>query len=320
MCWALWLFTASLAGCSRLLNWLPDHRTPVKKSLKVVEKPDTSQKRTGKPPQGPPDLAVVKGSDPEENLRRALERLGGIEKFVKRNAKVVIKPNLLTAKEPEYAVTTNPLLVGALVKMCYEAGARIVVVLDRPVGSPRLTFEVSGIAKATQSAGGQIKILTDRNFENTLIPEGQVLKSWPLAKDVFEADVFINVPIAKDHSLATLTMAMKNLMGIMGGNRSQVHINFHQKIVDLNTLVRPHLVVLDAHRILVRNGPTGGSLSDVKVANTLVVGTNQVSVDAYGATLFGLAPENLLYLILAKERSLGEINLNKLKIIKENLV
>lgn len=113
-------------------------------------------------------------------------------------------------------------------------------------------------------------------------------------------------------------MAMKNLMGIVGGNRSQMHLNFHQKIVDLNTLIRPHLVILDAHRILVCNGPTGGSLADVKLANTLVVGTNQVFVDAYGTTLFGLTPQDLPYLVNAQKRDLGKINLDKLKIVQES--
>ncbi len=110
---------------------------------------------------------------------------------------------------------------------------------------------------------------------------------------------------------------MKNLMGIMGGARANIHIDFDQKIVDLNTLVRPHLVVLDAYRTLIRNGPTGGSLSDVKLTKTVVVGTNQASVDAYGTTLFGMKPTDLPYLVKANEQGLGEIDLDKLKIVKE---
>lgn len=285
--------------------------------MKVTEKRLLEKKETPKETESYPELAVIKGGNPRQNLEKALKKIGGIERFVKRGAKVVIKPNILTARRPEFAVTTNPILIGALVKMCYEAGAIEVIVLDRPTTSPRIAYEVSGIAQATRRAGGKIKILTERNFENTLIPEGEILKKWPLVKDVFEADVFINVPIAKTHSLATLTMAMKNLMGIMGGSRSQMHIDFDQKIVDLNTLVKPHLVILDAHRILIRNGPTGGSLSDVRETKTLIAGTNQVAVDAYGTTLFGLKPTDLPYLVKAKERGIGEIDLQKLKIAEE---
>jgi uncharacterized protein (DUF362 family) len=306
----------SLEGCARLFQDTSKEKA-VQKSIKVTEKKPSEKKKVPQETKSYPELAVVKGGSPSQNLKKALEKIGGIERFVKRGSKVVIKPNILTARRPEFAVTTNPILIGALVKLCYEAGASEVTVLDRPTTSPKIAYEVSGITQATRKAGGKIKILTERNFENTLIPEGKILKKWLLLKDVFEADVFINVPIAKTHSLARLTMAMKNLMGIMGGERSQMHIDFDQKIVDLNTLVKPHLVILDAHRILIRNGPTGGSLSDVKETKTLIAGTNQVAVDAYGATLFGLKSTDLPYLVKAKEKGLGEIDLQKIQIAKE---
>jgi uncharacterized protein (DUF362 family) len=126
--------------------------------------------------------------------------------------------------------------------------------------------------------------------------------------------VFINVPIAKTHGLAGLTMSMKNLMGILGGTRGTIHLDFDQKIVDVNTLVRPHLAVLDAYRILTRNGPTGGNLADVKTTRTVVVGTNQASVDAYGTTLFGRKPADLGYLVNAQQQGLGQTDLSRLRI------
>lgn len=274
--------------------------------------PDGPENPGSAPGGAPPDLAVIKGPDPARNLTAALAALGGMERFVRRGDRVVLKPNVLTGRAPEYAVTTNPLLVNALAVACYEAGAADVVVLDRPTGAARNAFEASGIARAASDADASVKYLSDRNFEKISIPEGRILTSWPLVTDVFEADVFINVPIAKDHSLAGLTMAMKNLMGVMGGQRGLVHVDFTQKIVDLATLIRPHLVVLDAHRILLRNGPTGGSLDDVRLAETLVVGTSQVAVDAYGATLFGLAPRDLGYLAAAEDRGLGTTDLTTL--------
>jgi len=312
--------SAASGGCARLIEWSSKEEQAKEKEIKELPTEQSKQKDADKTPKDDstyPDLAVVKGEDPEKNVDRALEIMGGMGRFVKKGTRVVIKPNLLTAREPQYAVTTNPLVIGSLISLCYQAGASEVIVLDRPTSSATSAFEVSGIAEATQKAGGKIKILTDRNFENTLIPQGRLLKEWPLVKDIFEADVLINVPIAKTHGLATLTMAMKNLMGIMGGARSMMHVDFDQKIVDLNSLVRPHLVVLDAYRMLVRNGPTGGNLSDVKLAKTVVVGTNQVTVDAYGATLFNMEPSELPYLVKANEQEIGEIDLDKVSIVKE---
>jgi uncharacterized protein (DUF362 family) len=247
-------------------------------------------------------------------VRAAVAALGGMARFVKRDALVVVKPNVLTGRAPQYATATNPDVIAAVVRLCLEAGAREVVVLDRPTSEPRTAFDTAGITSAVAAAGGRVKFLTDRNYERVSIPQGRILTSWPLVTDVFEADTFINVPIAKTHGMAGLTMSMKNLMGIMGGERGTIHQDFSQKIVDVNTLVRPHLVVLDAYRMLIRNGPTGGSLSDVKIAKTVVAGTSQVAVDAMGATLFGWEPGRLDYLRVASEQGLGVIDLGRLRV------
>jgi uncharacterized protein (DUF362 family) len=197
-----------------------------------------------------------------------------------------------------------------------EAGAADVVVLDRPTAPDRAAFERTGILEATENAGGSVKFLTDRNYENVAIPEGRVLTSWPLVTDVFEADTLINVPVAKVHGMAGLTLSMKNLMGIMGGQRGTVHQQFHQKIVDLCTLVKPHLVVLDATRMLVANGPAGGNLDDVRQRDTVVAGTGQVEVDAYGTTLFGRTPTDLQSLVNARDQGLGTLDLDALDILQ----
>lgn len=318
-----------LAGCARALEWSqaqharegaqqrmapPRAETPT--AAPAEQSTATAVESEPPAPQRFPDLAVFTGTDPGDNVAAALTALGGMERFVGRGDRVLVKPNVLTARAPEYAATTNPQVVGALVRLAYEAGAAEVVVLDNPTAPPRQAFEVSGIGDAARTAGATVKVLTARNFERVRIPEGRVLTSWPLVTDVFESDVVINVPIAKTHGLAGLTMAMKNLMGIMGGTRGLVHQDFHQKIVDLNTLVRPHLVVLDAWRQLMANGPSGGSLADVRESRTVVVGTNQASVDAFGATLFGMQPSDLEYLRLAAEQGLGQTDLSALTIRK----
>jgi uncharacterized protein (DUF362 family) len=320
-------------GCGRLLDWSAGRQTASRRQM-AGSPPTTgmsstvsgaggttSTSTTGSTTGGTgapgPDLVVVQGSDPGENVRRAVEALDGMGRFVKRGAKVVLKPNVLTGRPPEYAVTTNPLVMAALTRLCLEAGAASVTVLDNPTSSARPAFEESGIARAVQAAGGTVKYLSDRNFEKIEIPQGRVLHSWPLVTDIFEADCFINVPIGKTHGLAGLTLSMKNLMGIMGGSRGIVHVDFSQKIVDLSTLVRPHLVVLDATRILTANGPTGGNLADVKQLDTIVAGVSPVSVDAYGATLFDRRPTDLAYLVKAQEQGLGETDLGRLTIVRK---
>ena len=195
-------------------------------------------------------------------------------------------------------------------------GAKSVTVFDRPTAPPVQAYAVSGIQDAVRKAGGETKILSDRDFERIAIPEGRVLTSWPLLTDVFDADVLINMPCAKTHGLAGLTMSMKNLMGVMGGARGTVHQDFTQKIVDVNSLIKPQLIVLDAYRILFRNGPTGGGLQDVRPGRTCIAGTNPVSVDAYGTTLFGMQPGQLDYLTAASEQGLGVADLSKLRIEK----
>jgi uncharacterized protein (DUF362 family) len=320
--------TGGLVGCARLLDWSANENTAQSRSMKpAAEASETVEptrsaeassaaETTETPEAAWPDLAVYRGDDPSINVRRAVSALGGMGRFVKRGARVVLKPNLLTGRSPEFATTTNPIVVGTVVKMCFEAGADDVIVLDRPTGSATTAFQVSGIARAVDREGGRVKYLTDRNFDRVAIPNGRHLRSWPFVADVFEADTFINMPIAKTHGMAILTMSMKNLMGIMGGERGTMHQDFEQKIVDVNSLVRPHLVILDAYRMLIRNGPTGGDLRDVRLAKTVVVGTNQASVDAFGTTLFGMKPTDLDYLHLAGKQGIGIIDLAKLSILK----
>ncbi len=261
-----------------------------------------------------PDLAVVKGQVVENNLRAAIALLGGMERFVKKGGKVVVKPNVLTGRPPEYATTTSPELMTAVIKMCWEAGAKEVVVFDSPTSSARAAFEVSGLAQAVSDADGKLIYLSSRDFEAVDMPEGKVLTKWSFVTEALTADTLINLALPKQHSVSGATMTMKNLMGIMGGRRGTVHGGFSQKIVDVNTVVKPTLAILDAYRVLFRNGPTGGSLDDVRLDKTLVAGTNQVSIDAYGTTFFDKKPTDYAWLVEANKRGMGEIDLTKLNV------
>jgi uncharacterized protein (DUF362 family) len=312
--------TGGLAGCARLLDWSSaDTRAAVRelkpsRTTASVTATGSTETSGGTGATAFPDLALFTGNDPAANARAAVGALGGMARFVRSGDLVVVKPNVVVGRAPEYAATTNPDVVGAVVAMAVEAGAKDVVVVDRPDGAVRNAFEVSGIAAATAKKGGRVKYVADRDFVDTAIPKGRALSSWSMLTDVFAADVFINVPIAKTHGMAGLTMSMKNLMGILGGTRGNIHQDFDQKIVDINSLVRPHLVVLDAYRILVRNGPTGGDLADVETPKTCIAGTDPVAVDSLGTSLFGMKPADLPYLVNAGDQGIGVNDLSRLDV------
>jgi uncharacterized protein (DUF362 family) len=262
-----------------------------------------------------PDLAVVRGASPEQTVKAAVDALGGMQRFISRGDIVVVKPNIGWDRVPEQAGNTNPAVVAALVKLCYDAGARNVKVFDRPVNDPRRCYVQSGIEAAARAAGGDVQFVDDRKFKEMEI-KGLALASWPLYTELFEADKVINVPIAKHHSLAKLTLSMKNWMGVMGGSRRMIHQKLDESLVDLAMKVKPCLTVLDAVRILTDNGPQGGDLRDVKKLDTVIAGTDQVAIDAYGATLFGMQGKDLGYVRIAAEHRFGVMDLNKLKIKK----
>jgi len=262
-----------------------------------------------------PDLVVVHGASPEKIVRAALDALGGIKEFISRGDIVVIKPNIGWDRTPEQAGNTNPEVVAAVVKLCFEAGAKKVKVFDRPVNDPRRCYVQSGIASAATALGAEADYVDDRKFKDMAI-NGQALKSWPLYTDIFDADKVINIPIAKHHGLAKLTMSMKNWMGVMGGSRRQIHQKLDESLVDLSTKIKPTLTVLDAVRILTANGPQGGNLADVKKLDTVIAGVDQVAIDSYGATLFGMKGSDLGYVTLGHKLGLGQMDLSKLHIQK----
>ena len=267
----------------------------------------------------PIDLAVVQNGDPASLVRKAIDVLGGIEKFVKQGNVVVVKPNIGWDRAPEQAATTNPEVVAEIVKLCKKAGAKKVMVFDRTCNQAKRCYARSQIEKMAKAAGADVSHIYKQKFQKIQIPDGKELKSWEIYRDAIKADVLINVPIAKHHSISRVTLGMKNLMGVIGGNRGKIHTHFDVKIVDLNTVIKPHLTILDAIRILERNGPQGGSLNDVKTMNTIIAGVDPVAVDAYGATLFDLKPEQLGFLNEAHARGLGNMDLTKIKIEQVNL-
>ncbi len=262
-----------------------------------------------------PDIVVAqgKGKSPVSITKAAVDSMGGMKKFVSRGDIVVVKPNIAWDRLPEQAANTNPEVVATIVKLCFDAGAKKVRVFDRSVNDPRRCYRQSGIEPAAAALGAEVVHIDERRFREVSI-KGQVLKSWPLYRDILEADKVINVPVAKHHALARLTLSMKNWMGVMGGQRGRIHQKIGESLADIALVIKPTLTVLDAVRILTAHGPQGGNLQDVKKLDTVIVGRDQVAVDAYGATLFGLKGSDLSYVNAAHRAGIGTMNLEKLNI------
>ncbi len=262
-----------------------------------------------------PDLAVVRGGEPEALARKAVELLGGIRRFVKKGDNVIIKPNIGPAMRTyEYAATTNPWLVAAVARLCLEAGAGRVRVMDQPFsGTAESGFLNSGIREEVEKAGGEIELMSRFKYAATDIPLGRDIRKWNIYEDILKADVLINMPIAKQHGSSLLTLGMKNLMGTVQAAQL-FHLNLNQRIADLASRVRPTLTILDAIRILTANGPTGGDLGDVKKLDTVIAGVDIVAVDSYATSLFGLRPDDIPHIKIAAEMGLGSNDLNKLDI------
>jgi len=250
---------------------------------------------------------------------KTLKPFGGIESFVKKGNKVVIKPNIGWDRRPEQAADTHPEIVKTLVKLALKAGASEVLVFDNTCNEERRCYHNSGIKEAVESIDdnrAKIPYIDKRKFIPADIKKGKSLKRWLFYKDALEADCYINVPIAKHHSLSGYTVSLKNTMGILGGKRGKLHHNIAQNLADINTVINPNLIVVDATRILLRNGPVGGNVNDVKQLDRLIATTDPVAADAYATTLFGEKPDALESTVAAYKMGLGQMNLSKINIKK----
>jgi uncharacterized protein (DUF362 family) len=260
-------------------------------------------------------LAIAKGKDAAAVTRAAIEAIGGMGRFMRDGADVIVKPNICVGYHgPEYAATTNPEVVATIVRLCLEAGARRVRVMDNPFGSPAsVAYDVSGIATAVKKAGGVMEIMSPVKFVDTAIPRGRAIKRYPVYRDILKADLVVNVPIAKHHSLSHLTLGGKNLLGCVT-DRQNLHFDIGQTVADLTSVIKPGLTVVDAVRILTANGPTGGNLADVERKNTVIASADIVAADSSAATLFGLTGSDIPYVVASAAMGLGKLHVSKLKV------
>jgi len=265
-----------------------------------------------------PHAVWVENGEPAQLLAAALKEMGGMSHFISRGDVVVVKPNMGWDRAPQYAANTNPELVAAVVTACLGAGAKTVKVFDRTCNNPLRCYTNSQIEEKAKNAGADVSQVRESRFVNKAI-NGELVKEWPIYKDYLEADKVINLPIAKHHSLSGVTLGMKNLMGVMGGNRGDIHNNFAQKLVDIDRTILPTLTIIDAYRILTANGPVGGNLAHVKQTRTLIMSPCLVSADYLALELFGLPPDDAGFVGEALKRGLNIYDVKKLNLRRVRL-
>lgn len=260
-----------------------------------------------------PAMSIVTGGDRVKTVNRALKALGGIERFIKPGDRVLLKVNAAFATPPSLGATTAPELVAEVARLCLAAGAESVSVTDNPINDPESCFSISGIAKAATSAGAKLILPRARLFRKTTLAEGNLIVNWPLLYGPLEkVDKVIGITPIKDHDRSGASMAMKNWYGLLGGRRNIFHQDINNIIKELAMMVGPTLVILDGTVTMMANGPTGGSLSDLKQTNTMIVSTDQVAADAFGATLLGKTAADLPFISKAAQAGVGTADFESL--------
>jgi uncharacterized protein (DUF362 family) len=263
----------------------------------------------------PYDLIAIKGGEPDVMFNKGIAALGGMKAFVKKGQKVVVKPNIGWDTTPERAGCTNPLLVSRIVKACFEAGAKEVSVLDNTCDDWQACYSHSGIEKAAKDANAKVVPgHSESYYQQVSIPGGKVMKTAKEHEVILGADVFINVPILKNHHASTITIALKNLMGNVWDREYWHRTDLHQCIADFATYRKPDLNIVDAYYVMKANGPRGVSVKDIVTMKAQLISTDIVAIDAAAAKLLGANPDDVRYIQIAADMKIGRKNLDKLNI------
>jgi uncharacterized protein (DUF362 family) len=277
----------------------------------LVRMPDFSLPEVGQ------RMVIANGTNRVASINLAFKALGGIETFVKQGDRVLIKVNAAFASPPFLCATTNPELLSEVGRLCFKAGASSVIVTDNPINNPESCFTLSGLGEAVHSIGAGLMLPRDAFFKPTTIPGGTLIKNWPLLYTPFEGvNKLIGIAPVKDHHRSGASMSMKNWYGLIGGRRNIFHQNINDFIKELGLMVKPTLVILDGTMTMMTNGPTGGSLSDLKATNTMIVSTDQVAADAFGAELLGKTALDLPYIQKSEAVGVGTADYESLHPIR----
>ena len=293
---------ASIAAVGAAGLWFHDSRGPTRSANKpsAAALPDLSIAGLN------PKMAIVRGSDRRATLHSALKALGGIETFIEKEDRVLLKVNAAFASPPMLSATTHPEIVSEMARLCYRAGAASVVVTDNPINNPASCFNLSGIDAAARAAGARVHLPDVDAFKPFSVKQAKLIRNWPVLLDPLKnISKIIGMAPVKDHHRSGASLTMKNWYGLLGGRRNIFHQDINTIITELAMMVRPTFVILDGTVSMMTNGPTGGSLSDLKQTNTMVIGTDQVAADAFGVTLLGRTANELPYIGKAEAAGVG---------------
>ncbi|HPB30424.1 MAG TPA: DUF362 domain-containing protein [Candidatus Sumerlaeota bacterium] len=259
-------------------------------------------------------MAIIHGSDRRQALRRAVKAIGGIESFIKPSDRVLIKVNAAFALPAILNANAHPDVVSEMIRLCHEAGAKDVRVTDNPINDPASCFQLSGIKDAVEKSGGRLYMPRESYFRPLTLPGGSLIRDWPVLYEPFE-DVtkLIGISPVKDHHRSGASMSLKNWYGLLGGRRNIFHQDIHTIIMELAMLARPTFVILDGTMTMMTNGPTGGSLADLKQTDVMIASTDPVAADAFGATLLERPLTSLPFIAKAAEAGVGTLDYESLR-------
>jgi len=301
---------ASIAAAGAAGLWFHDTRGPTPAAEEPLESGelDFSLKDLN------PKMAIVHGNDRRATLHASLKALGGIEAFIKNKDRVLLKVNAAFASPPMLSATTHPDVVSEMARLCYQAGAASVVVTDNPINSPASCFTLSGIEAAARAAGARVYLPDVDAFKPFSVKQGTLIRNWPvLLGPLKNITKVIGLAPVKDHHRSGASLTMKNWYGLLGGRRNIFHQDINTVIAELAAMVRPTFVILDGTVSMMTNGPTGGSLTDLKQTDTMIVSTDQVAADAFGATLLDKSSRDLPFIAKAEAAGAGTADYRSLK-------
>ena len=262
------------------------------------------------------DMVAIMGGNPDAMFDLGIQELGGMAAFVSKGQKVLIKPNIGWDVIPEHAANTNPLLVKRIIEHCFKAGAKEVYVLDHSLDNWVNCYKNSGIEKAAKSGGAKVVPANSESYYHQVsIPGGIKLQSVKVHQLLLETDVFINVPILKDHNSVRMTCCLKNTMGLVW-DRGYWHANnLNQCIADYALFEKkPDLNIIDCFNVMVKHGPQGVSKEDIVSMKSQIITTDWVAGDAAAAKMLGVPAEKIEYIGMAHKMGVGNMNLESLNI------
>ena len=306
----------SILGACAISYWFYDSAGPSGSTQDAgdIQIPDFSMPELGQ------RMSIVRGSSRNEFLELALKSIGGMQTFIKKGDRVLLKVNAAFASPPMLCATTHPDMVRAITRLCLKAGAASVTVTDNPINDPASCFRLSGIEQAARSAGASVIFPQKEFFKPFSLAQAQLIRNWPVLYDpLSRIDKIIGTAPVKDHHRSGASMIMKNWYGLLGGRRNIFHQDIHTIIKELAMMIKPTLVVLDGTTTMMRNGPTGGSLSDLKETRTMIVSTDQVAADAFGATLLDKTVDELAFIKKAEAMQLGTADFQSLNPVMESI-